>query len=315
MAAGSPIKGGSFSHNNTVAPKQEKVLPLFSLKGRTAIISGAGAGIGLAVAQGYAEAGANVAIWYHSNKKALDKAKEIEDTYGVKCKAYQVDVTDETQVEKVINENVKEFNGRLDVFVANSGIPWTQGPMTDGEISHYRKVVATDLDGVFFCARYAARHWRRQAEEGTDLNGKKLENYLYGSFIATASMSGSIVNIPQFQAAYNAAKAGVIHLCKSLAVEWVKYARSNSISPGYMATEISDFVPPETKNIWRDKIPMGREGEAHELKGAYLYLASDAASYTTGVSSLHPEIFAPIDAKKLSGRLDNRRWLLLAIER
>ena len=72
------------------------------------------------------------------------------------------------------------------------------------------------------------------------------------------------------------------HLCKSLAVEWVKFARVNSISPGYIATEISDFVPPETKAIWRSKIPMGREGEAFELKGAYLYLASDASSYTTG---------------------------------
>lgn len=69
---------------------------------------------------------------------------------------------------------------------------------------------------------------------------------------------------------------------KSLAVEWVRFARSNSVSPGYMATEISQFCPEETKNIWKDKIPMGREGEAHELKGAYLYLASDAASYTTG---------------------------------
>jgi sorbose reductase len=69
---------------------------------------------------------------------------------------------------------------------------------------------------------------------------------------------------------------------KSLAVEWVGFARANSVSPGYIATEISDFVPQPTKNIWKDKIPMGREGEAHELKGAFLYLASDAASYTTG---------------------------------
>lgn len=67
-----------------------------------------------------------------------------------------------------------------------------------------------------------------------------------------------------------------------MAVEWVGFARANTISPGYIATEISDFVPEETKNIWRDKIPMGREGEASELKGAFLYLASDAASYTTG---------------------------------
>lgn len=69
---------------------------------------------------------------------------------------------------------------------------------------------------------------------------------------------------------------------RSLAIEWVGFARCNSISPGYIATEISDFVPPEIKKVWKDKIPMGREGEASELKGAYLYLASDASSYTTG---------------------------------
>jgi sorbose reductase len=154
--------------------------------------------------------------------------------------------------------------------------------MLDGEIEHYRKVVATDLDGTFYCARAAGAHWRRQKKEGTTLDGKPLENFTGGSFVATASMSGHIVNIPQLQAAYNAAKAGVIHLCRSLAVEWVGFARANSVSPGYMATEISDFVPTDTKNMWKDKIPMGREGEAHELKGAYLYLASDAASYTTG---------------------------------
>lgn len=81
---------------------------------------------------------------------------------------------------------------------------------------------------------------------------------------------------------YNAAKAGVIHLCKSLSVEWVQFARANSVSPGYVATEISDFIPPETKAIWRGKTPMGRECEPHELKGAYLYLASDASSFVTG---------------------------------
>lgn len=69
---------------------------------------------------------------------------------------------------------------------------------------------------------------------------------------------------------------------KSLGVEWVKFARANTISPGYIATEISDFVPQETKNVWAGKIPMGREGQAHELAGAYIYLASDASSYTTG---------------------------------
>ena len=160
-------------------------------------------------------------------------------------------------MEKAINDIVKEFNGRLDIFVANSGIPWTQGAALDGEIDHYRKVVATDLDGTFYCARAAGQHWRRQKKEGTTIDGQKLEGFTQGAFIATASMSGHIVNIPQLQATYNAAKAGVIHLCRSLAVEWVGFARANSVSPGYMATEISDFVPKETKNMWKDKIPMG----------------------------------------------------------
>lgn len=75
-------------------------------------------------------------------------------------------------------------------------------------------------------------------------------------------------------------------MCTNLAVEWVQFARANSISPGYIRTEISNFVPPETKSIWRDKIPMGREGETIELVGAYLYLASDASSYTTGTDIL-----------------------------
>ncbi|KAJ9640072.1 Sorbose reductase sou1 [Coniosporium apollinis] len=284
------IEKGVFTKNNTQAPKDGRILPLFSLKGKTAIVSGAGAGIGLAVAQGFAEAGADVAIWYNSNKKAIDRASDIEKEYGVKCKAYQVNVTDEASVKKAVNEIVDEFNGRLDIFVANSGIPWTQGPATDGEISHYHKVVSTDLDGTFFCARAAADVWRRQWKEGKDSKGNKLENFTYGSFIATASMSGHIVNIPQLQAAYNAAKAGVIHLCRSLAVEWVKYARANSISPGYMATEISDFIPQETKDIWKSKIPMGREGETVELKGAFLYFASDASTYTTDPHHLLQQI-------------------------
>jgi len=154
--------------------------------------------------------------------------------------------------------------------------------MIDGELSHYHKVVSTDLDSVFFCAKAAGEIFRTQYETGLSLTGEKMQNYSYGSFIATASMSGHIANIPQLQSAYNAAKAGVIHLCKSLAIEWVKFARVNTISPGYIATEISKFVPPETKDIWRTKIPMGREGEAYELKGGYLFLASDASSYMTG---------------------------------
>lgn len=149
------------------------------------------------------------------------------------------------------------------------------GPAED-RMRRYKQIVDTNLDGTFFSARAAGTHFRRQKQEG-------LEGFTYGSFIATASMSGSVVNIPQLQAAYNASKAGVIHLVKSLAVEWVGFARANTVSPGYIVTEISKFCDEGTKRAWRDKIPLGREGEPNELKGAYLYLASDAASYTTGI--------------------------------
>lgn len=149
------------------------------------------------------------------------------------------------------------MNGRLDIFVANAGIPWIKGPMIDGPMDHYHDVVETNLDGTYYSAKAAAKHWQRQKLEGTTTSGQKLENYTSGSFIATASMSGVIVNVPQLQASYNAAKAGVIHLCKSLAVEWARFARANSISPGYIITEISNFAPEEYKEAWKDKIPLG----------------------------------------------------------
>lgn len=120
-----------------------------------------------------------------------------------KCtgKAYQCNVTDPDSVSEVTNTVVKEFNGRLDIFVANAGVPWTQGRMIDGELSHYHTVTSIDFDGVFYCARAAGEIWRRQYETGLSATGEKLENWRSGSFIATASMSGHIVNIPQLQAA------------------------------------------------------------------------------------------------------------------
>ncbi|KAJ4255452.1 Sorbose reductase sou1 [Fusarium torreyae] len=274
---------GAFHHDNMAVPNTSRVLPLFSLKGRTAIVSGAGAGIGLAIAHALAEAGANVAIWYNSNKQALTEAENIEKEYGVKCRAYQVNVISPEAVEKAINDIILEFNGRLDVFVANSGIAWEDGAFIDGPAERARRVMEVNVDGVMWCARSVGAHFRRQKKEGTTLDGKELTNFLSGSFIATASMSGSIVNIPQLQAAYNASKAAVIHFCKSLAVEWTGFARVNTVSPGYIKTEITDFISDEVKNVFKDKTVVGRQGETGELKGAYLYLASDASTFTTGL--------------------------------
>lgn len=206
-------------------------------------------------------------------------------------KAYQVDVTDYPSVSTALEASIRDLNGRLDCFTANSGIPWTQGAAILGELDHYRQVVTTDLDGTFYSARAAGIHWRRQKKEQTTIDGKKFDvPFREGSFIATASMSGHVVNLPQLQATYNAAKAGVIHLCKSLAIEWVGFARANTISPGYIITEISVFADKDTKDVWLDKIPMGREGNVSELKGAFLYMASDASSYTTGYANTRSNV-------------------------
>ena len=157
----------------------------------------------------YAEAGANVIIWYNSNKKAEDKAKELEQEFGVKCRAYSVDVTDPEGVDKAVTEQIKEFNNRLDVFVYNSGVAWTSGAAITGSLDNYHSVMKVNVDGLFYCARVVGRIWREQKQN-------KLEAFRAGSFIATASMSGHIANFPQLQTAYDASKAAVKHMCQNL---------------------------------------------------------------------------------------------------
>jgi sorbose reductase len=128
--------------------------------------------------------------------------------------AYQLDITKQIEVEVAVSKIVAEYNGRLDIFIANSGISWGEAAALDSSVSHYHEVLGTNLDGVYYSAIAAGKHWRRQAKEGTSIDGRKLDNFRLGSFIATASMSGHIVNVPHIQAAYNVSKAGVIHLCK-----------------------------------------------------------------------------------------------------
>lgn len=143
---------------------------------------------------------------------------------------------------------------------ANSGV-------VDGSSSDWDHVIQVDLSGTAYCAKAVGAHFKKQG---------------HGSLVITASMSGHVANYPQEQTSYNVAKAGCIHLARSLANEWRDFARVNSISPGYIDTGLSDFIDAKTQELWRSMIPMGRNGDAKELKGAYVYLVSDASSYTTG---------------------------------
>ncbi|KAF2837420.1 NAD(P)-binding protein [Patellaria atrata CBS 101060] len=249
-------------------PKAEKLMDLFSLKGKVVVVTGASGprGMGIEAARGCAEMGADLAITYASRASGAEKnAKELEQEYGVKVKVYKLDIGSYESVEGVVGQVISDF-GKIDAFIANAGRTADNGVL-DASVEDWNEVIKTDLTGTFHCARAVGLHFR---ERGT------------GSFVITSSMSGHVANFPQEQTSYNVAKAGCIHLARSLANEWRDFARVNSISPGYIDTGLSDFVPQDIQKLWMSMIPMGRNGDAKELKGAYVYLVSDASTYTTG---------------------------------
>ncbi|THY25957.1 NAD(P)-binding protein [Aureobasidium pullulans] len=249
-------------------PKGEKLLDLLSMKGKVAVVTGASGprGMGIEAARGIAEMGGNVALTYAGRKEGGEKnAAALEKEYGIKAKAYKLDVANYESCCQLVKDVIADF-GQIDAFVANAGKTADSG-ILDGEISAFEEVIQTDLLGVAYCAKAVGHHFKERKT---------------GSFVITASMSGHIANFPQEQTSYNVAKAGCIHMARSLANEWRDFARVNSISPGYIDTGLSDFVDKDTQKLWHSMIPMGRDGEAKELKAAYVYFCSDASTYTTG---------------------------------
>jgi len=237
---------------------------LFGLKGKTAVVTGGGRGIGQTVAEGLAEAGAEVAILSRSG--ADETASRIEKAGG--C-AYSLiaDVTCEEAVDRALAA-VLERSGSVDIVFNNAGICIHKGTL-EASVAEWRSVIETNLTGEYIVARAAARIM--------------IERGIRGSIINMASMSGSIVNIPQWQASYNASKAAVIHMTRSLAVEWSPFGiRVNSLSPGYIATPMSVDTPAALKDAWMPLIPAHRMGKPEELVGAVIYLASDSSAYTNG---------------------------------
>lgn len=248
-------------------PKIEgTVLDRFQMKGKVTVITGAGGAIGGAVAEGFAQAGSDIAIMDFKFDPSFDK--HLQAAYGVRAKSYQVDVTDFEQVQTVI-KTIEEDFGTIDTFIANAGVAWTTGSILNPEstVELWRRLFDVNVHGVFNCSKVVGEIFQK--------NGK-------GSLIMTASMSGHIVNVPNYQTCYNASKAAVIHMAKSLAVEFAGFARVNTVSPGYTDTPLSSFVPTEQRAKWWGLTPMGREALPEELVGAYLYLASDLSSFTTG---------------------------------
>ncbi|KAE8838524.1 hypothetical protein PTNB85_02755 [Pyrenophora teres f. teres] len=239
------------------------VMQQFSMKGKTIVITGAAEGIGGAVADAMAEAGGNVALWYNTNPKAKERAETLAKEHNVQTKTYSVDQTSATAVEAAIKQVVADF-GRIDCFVANAGTGDSK-PLLDQTLDSYHNLLKVNVDGPVYCAKYAGEVFKKQG---------------FGNLILTSSISAHIVNVPIDQPIYNGTKAFVSHLGKSLAREWREFARVNIVSPGFFDTKMG--AGPKVINEGLRMIPLGRQGNVKEIKGLFLYLASDASSYMTG---------------------------------
>ena len=240
---------------------------LFSLKGKVALVTGGARGIGKGVAEHLAAVGADLVIVDVLLEAAQQTADEFHADYGVRTLALYCDVTDPAAVEACVQEAGDKM-GTLDLLFNNAGIGMHKHCL-EVTPEDWKKINDVNYNGVFYVATAFARYL--------------VKNNKGGSIVSTASMSGSIVNVPQEQVAYNASKAGVIHMTHSLAVELARYGiRVNCISPGYMHSPVLDQRPKERLDFWRERIPLKRIGYPKDLATGVIYLMADSAAYTTG---------------------------------
>jgi NAD(P)-dependent dehydrogenase (short-subunit alcohol dehydrogenase family) len=243
-------------------------LEKFRLDGKVAIITGAGRGIGFATAEALSEAGATVIITDMDGPSA-DAARDALLARGRRAASARLDVTNSQEVEAVCAALLKS-HGRIDILVNNAGIAISFIPAETMDDASWLKVLDVNLNGLFWCCRAF---------------GKAMLDQGSGVIVNVGSMSGDIVNYPQEQANYNASKAAVHHLTRSLAAEWAsRGVRVNAVAPTYIATELTKqaAADPEVLKHWIDGTPMARLGQPDEIASVILFLASGASSLMTG---------------------------------
>src|SRR5271165_1855816 len=244
---------------------------LFSLKDETALVTGAGSGIGQGIAIGLAEAGADVALFDIPASKGLEDTERAIKDKGRRALIVTGDVVDGASLTAAV-EKTEQTLGPLRLAVNSAGIA-NAAPAEDMPFEQWKRVLDVNLTGVFLSC---------QAQ------GRAMLAHGLGAIVNIASMSGSIVNRGLTQAHYNASKAGVVHLSKSLAMEWVgRGVRVNAISPGYTLTPMN--LRPEVaeqRKIFERETPMGRMATVEEIVGPAIFLLSPAASFVTGVDLL-----------------------------
>jgi NAD(P)-dependent dehydrogenase (short-subunit alcohol dehydrogenase family) len=243
------------------------VKKLFDLTGRVAMVTGGSIGLGRQVAEGFAEMGAHCVICARKAERAEETASDLRKL-GVRALALACDVTDAASVQGVVDKTVSEF-GQIDILVNNAGISWG-APIEEMRLPDWTKVFNTNVSGTFLCTQAAGKIMIRQGR---------------GKIINMASVAGIVGARPEVlqAAAYHASKGAVIAFTKDAACKWASHnIQVNAIAPGWFPTHMSDWVIEHKKELLLSEIPQRRFGSEDDLKGAAVYLASDASNYMTG---------------------------------
>ena len=243
-------------------------MKLFDLTGKTAIVTGGGKGIGRQMAQGLAEAGANVVLCARQADRCEQAAAELAEQFGVKALGLGCDVRDPEQVQAVVARTVTDF-GAVDVLVNNAGVVWGATP-EDMPLEGWQKVVDVNLTGVFLFSQAAGR---------VMIGGDG------GAIVNIASVAGLHGAPPEIvnTVVYHATKGGVIAFTRDLAWKWAPHGiRVNAIAPGWFPSDMANFVLEHAGEELVRRVPLRRFGGADDLKGPVVFLASDASAYVTG---------------------------------
>ncbi len=239
---------------------------LFDLTGRVAIVSGGSMGLGRQMAEGLAEVGANLVLCARKKERCEEAAEGLR-SLGVQALALECNVKDKAAIQQVVDGTLAKF-GRIDILINNAGVSWG-APVEEMTLEQWDKVLSTNLTGTFlFCQAV----------------GKPMAAQRSGKIINIASVAGLGGASAELQAiGYHASKGGVIAFTKDLACKWAPHnIQVNAIAPGWFPTHMSGWVIENRKDSLLEKIPLGRFGSDHDLKGAAVFLASDASAYVTG---------------------------------